>query len=168
MYFFKFIIVVALTSIMTFSSLNAQDFIPAAEANKDGTKGLYTLERCSSLNFAILKWAGESQLNQDGNDIFAELSEEYFALKTTALWIYEQKGFSKSDAANALERNTKMIEEIYLERFKQNYANTGEAFGNDALVLSDREFCKAYVVVAYTQVDFMFGKNWRDMIFTDK
>ncbi len=63
------------------------------------------------------------------------------------------------------ERNTKMIEKIYLERFKQNYVNTGEAFGNDALVLSDREFCKAYVVVAYSQVDFMFGKNWRDMIY---
>ena len=97
MYFFKFIIVFALTSIIAFSSLNAQDFIPVAEANKDGTKGLYTLERCSSLNFAILKWAGEAQLNQDGNDIFAELSEEYFALKTTALWIYEQKGFSKNN-----------------------------------------------------------------------
>ena len=144
--------------------LNAQEFLPVAEAKKDGSKGLYTLARRSSLNFAILKWVGEAQLNQDGDDVFSELSEEYFALKTTALWIYEQKGFSKSDAVNALERNTKMIENIYLERFKQNYANTGEAFGNAALVLSDREFCKAYVVVAYTQVDFMFGKNWRDMI----
>ena len=63
------------------------------------------------------------------------------------------------------ERNTKKIEKIYQERFKKNYTNTGEAFRNDALVLSDREFCKAYVVVAYTQVDFIFGKNWRDMIY---
>ena len=62
-----------------------------------------------------MKWAGEAQLSQDGNDIFSELSEEYFALKNTALWIYEEKGFSKSDAVNALERNTKMIENIYLE-----------------------------------------------------
>ena len=145
--------------------VNAQEFIPVAEANKDGTKGLYTLERCSSLKFAILKWAGEAKLNRDGKDIFSELSEEYFALKATALWLYEEKGFSKVDALNTLERNTKKIEKIYLERFKKNYTNTGEAFRNDALVLSDREFCKAYVVVAYTQVDFIFGKNWRDMIY---
>ncbi len=65
----------------------------------------------------------------------------------------------------AVVRDTKMIEKIYLERFEQNYANTGEAFGNDALVLSDKDFCKAYVVVAYHQVDFMYGKNWRDMIY---
>ena len=68
------------------------------------------------------------------------------------------------------ERNTKKIEEIYLERFKENFASTGEVFGNDTLVMSDRDFCKAYVVVAYHQVDFMYGKNWRDMIHkkTDK
>ena len=114
MYFFKFIIVFALTSIITFSSLNAQDFISVAEANKDGTKGLYTLERCSSLNFAILKWAGEAQLSQENNDIFSELNEEYFALKATALWLYEEKGFSKVDALNTLERNTKKKEKIYL------------------------------------------------------
>ena len=64
----------------------------------------------------------------------------------------------------AVVRDTKMIEKIYLERFEQNYANTREALGNDALVLSHREFCKAYVV-AYTQVDFMYGKNWRDIIY---
>ncbi len=168
MYFLRLITVLALTSFTTCSSLNAQEFISVAEANKDGTKGLYTLERCSSLNFAVLKWAGEAQLNQDGEDIFSELSQEYFALKTTALWIYEQKGFSKADAVKALDMNTKLIEKIYLERFKKNYVNTGEAFENDALIISDREFCKAYVVVAYHQVDFILGKNWRDMIFDKK
>lgn len=145
-------------------NINAQEFLPVAEANKDGTNGLYTLERCSSLNFAILKWAGEAQLNSGGRDMFSELSEEYFALKTTALWIYEQKGFSKADAVKALDSSTKMIEKIYLKRFKENYANTGQAFGNDDLILSDKEFCKAYVQVAYQQLDSMFGKNWRDLI----
>jgi hypothetical protein len=50
--------------------LNAQEFLPVAEAKKDGKKGLYTLARRSSLNFAILKWAGEAQLSQEGNDFF--------------------------------------------------------------------------------------------------
>ena len=66
---------------------------------------------------------------------------------------------------NTLERNTKKIERIYLERFKKNYANTVEAIRNDVLVLSDREFCKAYVVVAYHRVYFLYGKHLRDMIY---
>ena len=143
----------------------AQEFISLEKATKSGANPLYVLERCSSLNFSILKWAGEAQLNRDGVDVFTKMSEEFFAMKTMALAFYKKKGLSESDAVEALNRNTKKIEEIYIARFKENYANTGQAFGNDTVVMSDRKFCERYVLLSYDYVDGLFGKNWRDMLF---
>ena len=40
-------------------------------------------------------------------------------------------------------RDTRAIADLYLERFQDNYASTGQAWATDLLLASDTQLCKA-------------------------
>lgn len=46
------------------------------------------------------------------------------------------------NAKESVYRDIRMISDLYLERYKSNYATTGQAFGNDSMWHSDTAICK--------------------------
>jgi hypothetical protein len=118
---------------------SAQEFPPLEKAMQDGAEESYPLVRCAAFYFSVLKYLGTDNIDAETvTDFKASLQ----SLMTKAVLVRMQKTGTDVDAATeAIQRDVFAIAGIYIERYRRNFADGGQAFGNDPLWTSDASLC---------------------------
>lgn len=156
--------VAALSLTISFSNqATASEFFPIATSVAKGANDTYVMERCAALDLSILNWAGEDGLNKFDPQLYNKMRDSYFAQKYVAVLMLANQGMTYESAVESNNRTEKAIRNLYVERFKENYATTGQAFNNDQFIGDDMNYCVEYSKAAAAMVDNSLGaKNWRE------
>ena len=111
----------------------------------------YPLVRCGALYQAIMERSGKERM---GAETWAASDQSRSNLLLLgALILSSEITEAKMDEIGTIVKNdARNIADIYVERMNGNFANSGQAFGADALMVSDLEQCKALASVASQQV----------------
>ena len=118
----------------------AGDFSSIEESVSAGAEINYVFERWAALHFAVLNYAGENRFPPE-----QATAAKDFISKLIALSVVERRKSSKASpeiVQDSVHQDVLRISEIYEARFRKNYAETGQAFMQDALVNADLDFCK--------------------------
>ncbi|WP_040306364.1 hypothetical protein [Ahrensia sp. R2A130] len=139
------IFLIALTSLLSFGFFNttlAQDkeFKSLAILIEKGAEQTYPLARCAALYLSMAQWAGEERL---GKQSYANtLAVSRNLLDSLAKIRSSKGGGSEEETFAAGAREMGIIAQIYLDRFEQNYARTGQAWSSDKVWKEDLDLCK--------------------------
>lgn len=105
------------------------------------TANPYPFQRCAGLYQALMEWVGQDRM---GEATFRQTETGMKSLLAAAILISIEDGIGggTENATQVTLRDTRNIADLYNARFKQNYAVTGQAFGEDILIQSDLLLCK--------------------------
>jgi len=119
----------------------AKELRPLEDIAADAARP-YSLARCGAMHQAIMEWVGEERLSD--NWATSDAIRERFIIY--AIFMASADGQGQPEAiAEFVVRDVRNIADRYLARFEANYASEGQAFGNDAIVQSDLDFCKTLI-----------------------
>jgi hypothetical protein len=143
-------VVIGVTVVMNIAvSGSAQDLGPLNLADQSATA--YPLVRCAGLYHSVLEWAGVDQLGADTWQTTDEARQTLLVL-ASMVYLSEGVGADADAAAEIAGRDSLAVADIYLDRFHQNYAIDGNAWGNDEVFASDLEVCRALTEVASSTI----------------
>ena len=129
---------IALVLAMLSGPAVAQEMRPLNEAVHTAARD-YGFIRCSGLFQAQLDWIGTDRAGQGMTNSFTRALEAFWVL---ALAIRVDDGMgSFEQVAGPTNRDIANVRDLYIARFERNYAIVGQAFGQDALVSADMEYC---------------------------
>ena len=154
---YKHISTTIFTLVVSLGSANmsgAQEMLSLSAALEKGAAQAYGFERCAGAWRAgawraIQEWGGQSQWGEQ----YKEFDMQRTAMNVAAIVAHKEKGLSQKEAVGANRRAVENIYALYTERFRKNYASSGQAFGNDELVKSDVEACKVFVFTTIKNLD---------------
>lgn len=122
------------------SAVFAQTFAPLATILNSDYEASYPFVRCAAFYQANLEWAGKDRI---GVERFEQANE---AIKTllavSALVRSEQIGGGSASITDSVYVDTRKIADLYIERYRNNYAATGQAWASDEVWKSDLKTCK--------------------------
>jgi len=101
---------------------------------------VYTATRCAALYMAIGQWVGPERMGD----------ESWQKVTSTWSWFLEaavhagqpDSGSTIKNYTDIVVRDAFNIVSLYQSRMEQNYAATGQGFGEDSLIDSDLDLCK--------------------------
>jgi hypothetical protein len=136
----NFALVVASTFIA--SQAASQEMRPLGKLLQNAAT-LYPPTRCAGLYQAVMEWTGFERMGEDTWNQTDSHRENFIwvAVRTSQ----SLSGGTLEQQAEIVVRDVRNIADIYLERFERNYAAQGQAFGEDALILSDIDLCGTLV-----------------------
>ena len=133
----KFIPILLLV-LSSFSLVNAEELKPLDKVIYESSNS-YPFKRCSGLYAAIMKWGGKEKYGEETYNRYTQGAEK---LLFSSISIDVKEGVGKTDEVTKNNLNTViMITEKYIERFKNNYASTGQPFGEDEMFKKDLNIC---------------------------
>ena len=123
--------------------VHAQEMRPIVENMKE-TRLSYQLTRCAGLYNAFAMRIGTERMKGGEYKHIDDASLMFTRL--TALSLVTEGVTSDPKLASEMAlRDVKMAMELYVQRFHDNYARTGQAFSDDELIDSDFAICRAYM-----------------------
>lgn len=99
----------------------------------------YEPARCAGLLQALQEWAGKKVMNQTTWDNMNTTRELFILYASIAF--SKQAGGTFDEGMTVTLRDVRNIANLYLARFQENYALSGQAFQNDDLVNDDIDHC---------------------------
>lgn len=114
----------------------SQSLKPLRDAIRDGSEETYPVVRCAALYLSVLEWAGEDRLGPETSQRTKLTVANLLKLATTM-----PEPSAGSEAEASVLRDIRAISDIYLDRYRTNYASVGEAFGQDELWSADSDVC---------------------------
>ena len=120
----------------------AQGLRPLAEAVETAAHP-YGPARCAGLYQAVMEWVGHDRMGAQAWAT-ADTSRETMILFSAVIAQSIGGGTFEAQLENTV-RGVRNIADLYLARMEQNYASSGHAFGEDALIQADLMFCKSAV-----------------------
>lgn len=128
-----------ISSLITATLVSAQEFQRLQDV-ADQAFPAYLPTRCAALNQAIMEYAGEERM---GSELFRQSDEVRSNFIVIAVLVSQNiQGGTVAEWTEQVVYNVRIIANIYWDRFERNYAASGQAFGQDALVASDLEVCR--------------------------
>jgi len=118
----------------------AQTMQPLSEILAVEYEQTYPLIRCAAFYQSSIEWAGKKRIGQTTFERYNDAIKNLLAL---SVFLRSQK--SKINIENAQEitlRDTRKISDLYLKRYKINYATTGQAWGSDTMWKGDLQICQ--------------------------
>ncbi len=103
----------------------------------------YPLVRCAALYQSSIEWVGKDRIGEETFDSYDNSIRNLLAIS-----IVLRSQTSAFDVENAQEitlLDTRTIADLYLERYRANYASTGNAWGTDAMWKDDLQICQTIV-----------------------
>ncbi len=101
---------------------------------------VYTATRCAALYMAIGKWFGQERM---GDELWQKtMSSWTWFLEAAVHAGHPENGGTIENYTNIVVRDAFNIASLYQSRMEQNYAATGQGFGEDSLINSDLDLCK--------------------------
>lgn len=110
---------------------------------EDQVAAAYPPARCGGLYQAMMEWAGRDRL---GEDLWESTdTARQSAILLSAMIAQSLSGGELEDRLEVTIRDVRNIADLYLHRFEQNYAATGQAFNGDLVTTADMQYCGALV-----------------------
>ncbi len=116
----------------------AQELDSLANTIETGVEKSYPFVRCAALYYSISLYAGETRL---GNELYSSYVDSVEKFMRSAALVRAQDGVDAEVSSRQVLQETNTITDIYLARYRNNYAVGGQAFGADPLFQSDITFC---------------------------
>ena len=101
----------------------------------------YPFLRCGALNQAILERIGKKKLGEQSFKQFDEVRTTFFLV--AAVIIQDEMGISIEQVGEITSRDGRNIANIYEVRMNNNFAQSGQAFGEDPVMQDDISYCKS-------------------------
>ncbi|MCF3935026.1 hypothetical protein L1787_16600 [Acuticoccus sp. M5D2P5] len=140
----KMTLLAAIVGALLSSTASAQEFQPLSEYIErppEDQVSSYIFERCAGLYQGILAY-NPTRMTDEVSERF-EQSIAIVAL--VAVKLREKASITETPPdvlTNSTANDIVRIAEIYLDRIKNNYATTGQAFADDALITGDLDTCR--------------------------
>ena len=119
---------------------STQELRPLRDLVAAGTEETYPLVRCAAFYLSMLEWAGEDRIGKDATQrvkvAVAGLAGAASEMRAT------KNGSSAADTEGGVFEDIRAISDLYLSRYRTNYAVEGKAWENDTLWDSDSTLCK--------------------------
>ncbi len=117
-----------------------------------GTAAPYIPTRCAALTQALMEWVGKDRI---GSKDWSVMESGLVANLMMASNLSKKNGMDGSDEyiMNIILRDVRNIANLYIDRFKNNYAIQGEAFANDRVMILDMFFCKEVTENSYSKFE---------------
>ena len=129
-------------SIFIFVSINAHADLKALISHPNQT-GYYHSARCMGLFGSMIEWIGKEKMGSElYNSSISQL--EILAQSGLVFAVSEQNISNIKDADKMLTADFKAITEMYVSRYRTNYANDGFAWQEDEIVKNDLVYCKSF------------------------
>ena len=145
----------ALATAMMFSAAvlpnraGSQELQPLGDLDPKRVEQSYPLVRCAGFHLANIEWTGETRL---GGDTVARTKAEIETFMQAAAWVrIGATGDDPEWTSQIVLRDTSTIADLYLERYKKNYANSGAAWDGDPLWERDLKYCSSLLKPMQTQ-----------------
>lgn len=132
--------VIVLTCIFTADAAFGQPLVPLSDLDNENVEPSYYFVRCAGFNLANLEWSGERTLDQTTVERIKMDIE--LLMHKAAIVRARRTGDDLDWVSKIVLRDVSDIADLYLQRYKQNYASSGNAWQNDALWRSDLLSCK--------------------------
>ncbi len=141
----------ALALIVSPSPLSAQSLEPLAKMIAEGAASDYPLVRCAALYRVMGSWSYERMTSEQIENV-----QDMVVLFLAAAANARARASGQSVTAAISEgvvRDKANIEDLYRQRFDDNYARTGQAWANDSVISSDTELCKGFMDAVRSETD---------------
>ena len=112
--------------------------MPLRDAIETGAEETYAFVRCAALFFSVTEYASEVGLGAATYQDLATTVNLHIAIATMAR---VNNGTSEEVAKKQILSEISNISDFYLEKFQENYAQQGQAFGADSEFQSDLTIC---------------------------
>lgn len=133
------ILALAIAGMVTAAPIRAQEFPTLSEIVNGDHEASYPYVRCAALYYSTIQWDGN---NQFGIEVTATSEQVVAMLMEVAKKIrLKQSGNDISTIQDQVARDIASINDIYLNRYQENYSRTGQAFEGDSLYRSDLQLC---------------------------
>ena len=117
-----------------------QSLSPLAELDGGKIESSYPLVRCAAFYLASTEWTGAERM---GPKAFATFEQTFKHLMAVAVLARVKAGSGNVEQMiEVTNRDARNIADLYRKRSEANYATNGQAWGNDALWLSDSKHCQ--------------------------
>ncbi len=110
------------------------------QLSKDAQEPSYVFVRCAGIYSGMANYVGTDALGEEEAERYAT---SIILLSMTAMKIRSDKrGGNAMDYAQEINRDREIIAKMYKKRMHENYAATGQAIMDDALIKGDMRVCK--------------------------
>ncbi len=131
----------------------AQEMRPLGEV-LETSAAPYPATRCSAWYHALMEWGGSNRFKDQWETMDVARRS---TLMHAILIFNETSGNSVDVDAGIVVENVKKIKDLYYNRMSDNYAASGEAFGQDELIKSDMILCQMVAELAISVVGDLGG-----------
>ena len=139
----QFCLVASVVSWSVALPARAVEMRPIVE-NMTETRLSYQLTRCAGLYNALAARLGPEQLDRNKLRGIDEAVVTFARLAAVAL-LQEGVTVDAKQASDLALRDVKNVMSLYVQRFHENYARTGEAFSTDELIMADLTLCSSFL-----------------------
>ncbi len=106
---------------------------------QEGAEDTYPLVRCGGFYLSMLEWAGEDVVGPEQSQIVKLTA--YNLIHAAASMRAERSETTAQHQVDLALRDVRNISDLYLQRYQDNYAAVGQAWGADALWKDDQAVC---------------------------
>jgi hypothetical protein len=122
----------------------AQRMVPLVEIPNSSPHS-YPAVRCAALYHGVMEWVGNGGMEEE--NWYAMYQARDLMVRFSTLVLNEETGGTLEGSFEATVEEVYQIADRYILRLKRNFALTGQAFGQDAVIEKDLKFCD-YVLEA--------------------
>lgn len=133
--------ILAFLFFICFSNLGYAQELRSIRELADNSAATYPYIRCGAMHQAMMERIGFDRMGEEKWQQTEEMRMMLFMVAGLILQS-ELPNVSTNEIGNITARDGRRIADLYDTRMNNNYAATGQAFGSDAVIRDDLEFCK--------------------------